>query len=32
LKTPIYYFEEFDGEKLWGVTAHIVVNLLKALS
>jgi 8-oxo-dGTP pyrophosphatase MutT (NUDIX family) len=32
LKTPIYYFEEFDGEKLWGVTAHIVVNFLRALS
>ncbi len=32
LNIPVYYFNEFDGELLWGVTAHIVVNLVDALS
>jgi len=29
---PVIYFNDFDGELLWGVTAHIVLNFLDALS
>ena len=29
---PVIYFNEYDGESLWGVTAHIVLNFLEALS
>lgn len=29
---PVIYFNDFDGEMLWGVTAHIVLNFLDALS
>jgi 8-oxo-dGTP pyrophosphatase MutT (NUDIX family) len=28
---PVIYFSEYDGEILWGVSAQIVVNLLKIL-
>jgi 8-oxo-dGTP pyrophosphatase MutT (NUDIX family) len=28
---PVVFFEEFDGEVLWGATAQIVVDLLKIL-
>jgi 8-oxo-dGTP pyrophosphatase MutT (NUDIX family) len=28
---PVIYFKHFDGELLWGVSAQIVINLLKAL-
>ena len=28
---PVIYFNEHDGELLWGVTAHIVLNFLQAL-
>lgn len=31
-ESEVYFFEEYDGELLWGVTAHIVVNFLDALS
>ncbi len=30
-KQPVIYFKEYDGEILWGVTAHIVSNFLDAL-
>ncbi len=29
---PVIYFDEYDGEILWGVTAHIVLNFLETLS
>lgn len=29
---PVVYFEEYDSETLWGVTAHIVLNFIEALS
>jgi len=28
---PVYYFKEFEGETIWGVTARITVNFLKVL-
>lgn len=28
---PVIYFQHYDGELLWGVSAEITVNLLKAL-
>ncbi len=28
---PIVYFREYDGELLWGATARMTLNLLKAL-
>jgi 8-oxo-dGTP pyrophosphatase MutT (NUDIX family) len=28
---PVIYFEIFDGEKLWGISAQIVVTLLQVL-
>jgi 8-oxo-dGTP pyrophosphatase MutT (NUDIX family) len=28
---PVIYFKHFDGELLWGVSAQIVINLLRAL-
>lgn len=28
---PVYYFKEFEGETIWGVTARITVNLLQML-
>lgn len=28
---PVYYFEPYQGEVIWGVTAHIIVNLLDHL-
>jgi 8-oxo-dGTP pyrophosphatase MutT (NUDIX family) len=29
---PVIYFKHFDGELLWGVSAQIVLNLLRALN
>ena len=31
VEIPVYYFERFDDELLWGVTAKIVVALLEVL-
>jgi 8-oxo-dGTP pyrophosphatase MutT (NUDIX family) len=28
---PVYYFKEFEGETIWGVTARITVNFLEML-
>ena len=28
---PVIYFQPYDGELLWGVSAHITINLLKVL-
>ena len=28
---PVYYFDRFDNELLWGITAKIVVTLLNVL-
>lgn len=28
---PVIYFHPYDGELLWGVSAHITINLLKVL-
>lgn len=28
---PVIYFEKYDGELLWGVSAHITLDLLEAL-
>jgi 8-oxo-dGTP pyrophosphatase MutT (NUDIX family) len=28
---PVIYFEKYDGELLWGVSAHIMLDLLEAL-
>ena len=28
---PVHFFSEYDGELLWGVSAHITVNFLDAL-
>lgn len=28
---PVHYFEHFDNELLWGVSAHIMVNFLQAI-
>jgi hypothetical protein len=28
---PVIYFKEYDGQLLWGVTAHIVLNFLEAI-
>jgi 8-oxo-dGTP pyrophosphatase MutT (NUDIX family) len=28
---PVYYFKEFEGETIWGVTARITVNFLQVL-
>ncbi len=30
-KLPVLYYDEYEGELLWGVTAHIVSNFLEAL-
>jgi len=29
---PVIYFKQYDGELLWGVSAHITINLLKTLN
>ncbi len=29
---PVIYFEEYEGELLWGISAQIVVNMIEILS
>lgn len=29
---PVFYFKQYDGELLWGVSARITINLLKTLN
>lgn len=31
-KVQVYYFKEFEGETIWGVTARITVNFLQLLN
>ena len=28
----VYYFKEFEGETIWGVTARITLNFLQLLN